>query len=109
MSARFSAMIPIQVLADIDSSRNPMQLTKDRLERTATENQFMNGKILAVSVHTFAVNTASINADRYLDLQEPPRRCVASELSPASDSYKGDIMVRERPRSSCRRGIVRDH
>jgi hypothetical protein len=43
-------MIPMQVLADIDNSRNPMQLSKERLERAATENQFMNGKIAALTV-----------------------------------------------------------
>ena len=43
-------MIPMQVLADIDNSRNPMQLTRERLERAATENQFMNGKIAALDV-----------------------------------------------------------
>jgi hypothetical protein len=60
MSAHSSVMIPMQVLADIDNSRNPMQLTKDRLERAATENQFMNGKIAAVSVRTSLVNTTSV-------------------------------------------------
>ena len=35
---------------DIDNSRNPMVLTKDRIERAATENQFMNGKIKAIEV-----------------------------------------------------------
>ena len=35
---------------DIDNGRNPMHLTKDRLERAATENQFMNGKIYAIEV-----------------------------------------------------------
>ncbi|KAF8974382.1 hypothetical protein BDZ97DRAFT_18245 [Flammula alnicola] len=45
MAQHISTMIPMQVLADIDNSRNPMQLTKERLERAATENQFMNGKI----------------------------------------------------------------
>jgi mediator of RNA polymerase II transcription subunit 10 len=43
-------MVPTQVLDDIDNSRNPMNLTKDGLERAATENQFMNGKIAAISV-----------------------------------------------------------
>jgi mediator of RNA polymerase II transcription subunit 10 len=43
-------MIPMQVLLDIDSAKNPMLLTKDRLERAATENQFMNGKIAAIEV-----------------------------------------------------------
>ncbi|KAF9483983.1 hypothetical protein BDN70DRAFT_873121 [Pholiota conissans] len=48
MAQHISTMIPMQVLADIDNSRNPMQLTKERLERAATENQFMNGKIAAI-------------------------------------------------------------
>ncbi|KAF8803719.1 hypothetical protein BYT27DRAFT_7195059 [Phlegmacium glaucopus] len=49
MAQHVSLMIPMQVLADIDNSRNPMQLTKERLERAATENQFMNGKIAAIN------------------------------------------------------------
>lgn len=50
MAQLISTMIPMQVLADIDNSRNPMQLTRERLERAATENQFMNGKIAALDV-----------------------------------------------------------
>lgn len=50
MAQHISTMIPMQVLADIDNSRNPMQLSKERLERAATENQFMNGKIAAITV-----------------------------------------------------------
>jgi mediator of RNA polymerase II transcription subunit 10 len=49
MAQHASLMIPMQVLADIDNSRNPMQLTRERLERAATENQFMNGKIAAIN------------------------------------------------------------
>ena len=50
MSDSIATMVPLQVLADIDNSRNPMLLTKERLERAATENQFMNGKIHASEV-----------------------------------------------------------
>lgn len=50
MSGSIDTMVPMQVLVDIDNSRNPMQLTKDRIERAATENQFMNGKIHAIDV-----------------------------------------------------------
>lgn len=50
MAQNVRTMIPIQVLADIDNSRNPMNLTRERLERAATENQFMNGKIAAIDV-----------------------------------------------------------
>lgn len=52
MAQQTPTMIPMQVLADIDSSRNPMQLTRERLERAAAENQFMNGKIAAIDVGT---------------------------------------------------------
>jgi mediator of RNA polymerase II transcription subunit 10 len=48
MAQHLQTMVPIQILADIDNSRNPMQLTRERLERAATENQFMNGKIAAI-------------------------------------------------------------
>jgi len=48
MAQDIQTMIPLQVLMDIDNAKNPMQLTKDRLERAATENQFMNGKIVAI-------------------------------------------------------------
>ena len=34
----------------MDNGKNPMLLTKDRIERAATENQFMNGKIRAIEV-----------------------------------------------------------
>lgn len=50
MSQHIPTMIPMEVLGEIDGSRNPMQLTRERLERAATENQFMNGKIQAIKV-----------------------------------------------------------
>ncbi|TEB35488.1 hypothetical protein FA13DRAFT_1788120 [Coprinellus micaceus] len=49
MSNNVRTMIPSQVLTDIDNARNPMQLTKERIERAATENQFMNAKVAALS------------------------------------------------------------
>lgn len=54
MSQDVPTMIPMQVLVDIDNGRNPMQLTRERLERAATENQFMNGKIQAISVSSIS-------------------------------------------------------
>lgn len=57
-SQNVQTMIPMQVLLDIDNAKNPMVLTKDRLERAATENQFMNGKIAAIEVF-FLVPDAS--------------------------------------------------
>ncbi|KAF9817639.1 hypothetical protein IEO21_03295 [Rhodonia placenta] len=49
MSQHVTTMIPMQVLSDIDNARNPLQLTKERLERAATENQYMNGQIHALN------------------------------------------------------------
>lgn len=54
-SQSIQTMIPMQVLLDIDNAKNPMLLTKDRLERAATENQFMNGKITAIEVSLHSV------------------------------------------------------
>ena len=62
MAQHVSLMIPMQVLADIDNSRNPMQLTRERLERAATENQFMNGKIAAINVRIIRLMPLSIGA-----------------------------------------------
>ena len=50
MASHLTTRVPMQVLTDIDNGRNPMHLTKDRLERAATENQFMNAKIKAIEV-----------------------------------------------------------
>lgn len=52
MAAHIPTRIPIQIMSDIDNGRNPMHLTKDGLERAATENQFMNGKINAIEVRS---------------------------------------------------------
>ncbi|KAI6134901.1 hypothetical protein EV401DRAFT_1901699 [Pisolithus croceorrhizus] len=60
MSQGIRGMVPLQVLADIDNARNPMQLTKERLERAATENQFMNGKIAAVESYRTLLNEALV-------------------------------------------------
>lgn len=58
MSQGIRTMVPEQVLSDIDDSRNPLQLTKERLERAATENQFMNGKIAAIESYRNLLNEA---------------------------------------------------
>ncbi|KAF7424136.1 hypothetical protein PC9H_009439 [Pleurotus ostreatus] len=62
MAQHMNIMVPMQVLTDIDNSRNPMNVTRDRIERAATENQFMNGKIAAIeSYHTY-LNEALIQS-----------------------------------------------
>ncbi|TFK64697.1 hypothetical protein BDN72DRAFT_748492, partial [Pluteus cervinus] len=55
---RVPVMVPMQVLTDIDNGRNPVLLTRERLERAATENQFMNGKIAAIESYRTYLNEA---------------------------------------------------
>ncbi|KZT39801.1 hypothetical protein SISSUDRAFT_984350 [Sistotremastrum suecicum HHB10207 ss-3] len=58
LSRNVTTTIPIQVLADVDNARNPMILTRDRIERAALENQFMNGKIDAIQTYTELLDSA---------------------------------------------------
>ncbi|KAH9921570.1 transcription factor subunit Med10 of mediator complex-domain-containing protein [Epithele typhae] len=60
MSEHMQTMVPMDVLVEIDNSRNPMTLTKERLERAATENQFMNGKIHAIESYKKALDEALV-------------------------------------------------
>jgi len=62
MAQHTQTMIPIQVITDIDNARNPMQLTRDRLERAATENQFMNGKIAAIDSYRKYLDEALVQS-----------------------------------------------
>lgn len=76
MAQHVGTMIPLQVLADIDNARNPMQLTRDRLERAATENQFMNGKIVAIDVGAWLVSFLLVSLiPGFQVVQEIPGRC----------------------------------
>ncbi|KAF7322754.1 Mediator of RNA polymerase II transcription subunit 10 [Mycena chlorophos] len=73
MAQGVRTMIPMQVLMDIDDSRNPMQLTRERLERAATENQFINGKIVAIDTYRNYLNAALVQSFPELEeaLQQP--------------------------------------
>ena len=63
MSQSVPTMIPMQVLEEVDNSRNPMSLTKERIERAATENQFMNGKIQAIQACIYFDRVVSLPHD----------------------------------------------
>ncbi|KAA1465891.1 hypothetical protein DENSPDRAFT_830581 [Dentipellis sp. KUC8613] len=82
MAQHVQTMIPMQILIDIDNGRNPMHLTKDRLERAATENQFMNGKITAIESYRSLLDEAL--------LQNFPE---LAELMPPSNSEQGMMAV----------------
>jgi len=78
-------MIPMQVLVDIDNAKNPMLLTKDRLERAATENQFMNGKIAAIESYRSYLNEALVQS--FPELAQHLAGCdmTVVKLEPALD------------------------
>ncbi|KAI0029680.1 transcription factor subunit Med10 of mediator complex-domain-containing protein, partial [Vararia minispora EC-137] len=60
--------IPLQVIGDVDQSRNPANLVRDAIERAATENQFMNGKIRAIESYKTMLDAALMKA--FPDLAE---------------------------------------
>jgi mediator of RNA polymerase II transcription subunit 10 len=68
MASHLTTRVPMQILTDIDNGRNPMHLTKDRLERAATENQFMNAKIKAIESYRTQLNEALVRT--FPDLAE---------------------------------------
>ncbi|KAH9065074.1 transcription factor subunit Med10 of mediator complex-domain-containing protein [Lactarius deliciosus] len=68
MASHLTTRVPMQILTDIDNGRNPMHLTKDRLERAATENQFMNGKIKAIANYRQLLDEALVQT--FPDLAE---------------------------------------
>ncbi|KAF7338559.1 Mediator of RNA polymerase II transcription subunit 10 [Mycena venus] len=78
MAQGLRTMIPMQVLADIDNARNPMQLTRERLERAATENQFMNGKIVAIESYRNYLNEALIQS--FPEIEEAIRPVKEEEV-----------------------------
>ncbi|EAU84948.1 hypothetical protein CC1G_00467 [Coprinopsis cinerea okayama7 len=67
MAQDIRTMIPLQVLTDIDNAKNPMQLTKEQIERAATENQFMNAKVAALASYRTMLNEAL--AQHFPDLE----------------------------------------
>jgi Transcription factor subunit Med10 of Mediator complex len=78
MTPHLTTHIPMQILTDIDNGRNPMHLTKDRLERAATENQFMNGKIQAIEVSSGL--DVGWCLDEIIELPESVRRGTSTDI-----------------------------
>ncbi|KAF7984826.1 hypothetical protein HWV62_10759 [Athelia sp. TMB] len=81
MAQNTQTMIPIQVLADVDNAKNPMQLTRERLERAATENQFMNGKIAAIDSYRKYLDESLAHSFPELAPHLQPSPSIASTLS----------------------------
>jgi hypothetical protein len=88
-------LIPMQVLTDIDHAKNPTNLTKDRIERAATENQFMNGKIRALQVRVLLLSgdTTLIWVQSYHETLEEALLANFPEIAAERDASK----VAEKP------------
>ncbi|EMD31815.1 hypothetical protein CERSUDRAFT_119386 [Gelatoporia subvermispora B] len=96
MSQHVVTQIPIQVLADIDAARNPGVLTKERLERAATENQFMNGKIHAIDSYRNYLDEALEQNFPELSQYLQDREASASHMLPTpADSQNGPVKKEE--------------
>ncbi|KAN0140163.1 Transcription factor subunit Med10 of Mediator complex domain containing protein [Lactarius tabidus] len=89
MSSHLTTRVPMQILTDIDNGRNPMHLTKDRLERAATENQFMNGKIKAIESYRQLLDEALVQT--FPDLAEVlPSTNAANAQPPLATLTNGE-------------------
>jgi len=88
MAQHIPTMVPMQILADIDNARNPMQLTRERLERAATENQFMNGKIAAIDSYRKYLDEAL--AQNFPELEEYFQRQGAEEVLQPMNGVAGE-------------------
>jgi len=84
-SQNIQTMIPMQVLLDVDNAKNPMFLTKERLERVATENQFMNGKIAAIESYRSYLNEALVQSFPELAPHLTRDNVTEVKLEPTSD------------------------
>jgi len=89
MAPHLTTRVPMQILTDIDNGRNPMHLTKDRLERAATENQFMNGKIKAIESYRELLDEALVQT--FPDLAEVlPSTNAANAQPPLASLTNGE-------------------
>ncbi|KIY66446.1 hypothetical protein CYLTODRAFT_437433 [Cylindrobasidium torrendii FP15055 ss-10] len=79
MGQHVPTKVPTQILMDIDNGRNPGAHTRTMLERTALENQFMNGKVTAVESYSRYLNEAL--SQNFPDIAEflPPIQSIKEE------------------------------
>ncbi|KDN40546.1 hypothetical protein RSAG8_08018, partial [Rhizoctonia solani AG-8 WAC10335] len=48
LSSKLDMNVPLEVFADIDQNKNPNNITKNRIDDTAAENQWINGRLHAI-------------------------------------------------------------
>ncbi|KAG8736504.1 hypothetical protein FRC11_002604, partial [Ceratobasidium sp. 423] len=51
LSSKLDMDVPLEVFADIDQNKNPNNITKNRIDDTAAENQWINGRLHAIETH----------------------------------------------------------
>ncbi|KAJ2662880.1 RNA polymerase II mediator complex subunit [Coemansia sp. RSA 1200] len=78
MKDRLNVSVPEEVLAYIRDGRNPDEFTSQFMERVASENQFTNGKIAALTnfKHEFEEKLREFfpeESSARLDRQKPPK------------------------------------
>ncbi|KAG8688790.1 hypothetical protein FRC08_011258 [Ceratobasidium sp. 394] len=51
LSGRLDMNVPLDVFRDIDQNKNPNMITKTRIDDTAAENQWINGRLHAIETY----------------------------------------------------------
>ncbi|TFK29315.1 hypothetical protein FA15DRAFT_677865 [Coprinopsis marcescibilis] len=78
MGQRIRTTIPQKVIQYIDNAKNPTQVTKEVIERAATDNQFLNGNIVALNSYRELLNEELCK--QWPELETQLKRKEASEL-----------------------------
>ncbi|VDB89417.1 unnamed protein product [Peniophora sp. CBMAI 1063] len=72
MSKELHTPVPLAVLESIDNARNPAAFTRETVERAATENQFLHGKMRAVESYKMMLDDALRDAFPEIASALPP-------------------------------------
>ncbi|ELU36081.1 Med10 domain-containing protein [Rhizoctonia solani AG-1 IA] len=73
LSSKLDMNVPLDVFRDIDQNKNPNNITKNLIDDTAAENQWINGRLHAIEVSFIApsptwINDLSLPCQSYRDM-----------------------------------------
>ncbi|KAG8739538.1 hypothetical protein FRC11_000662 [Ceratobasidium sp. 423] len=87
LSSKLDMNVPLEVFADIDQNKNPNNITKNRIDDTAAENQWINGRLHAIESYRNMLGEALYEHFPALQPHLPP--------PPGANNGKLDAVVEE--------------
>ncbi|CAE6430982.1 unnamed protein product [Rhizoctonia solani] len=93
LSSKLDMNVPLEVFADIDQNKNPNNITKNRVDDTAAENQWINGRLHAIETYRTMLGEALY--EHFPALQPhlpPPPGASNGKLESVVEEEEGMIM-----------------